>query len=769
MSRRTDTDLLLPYGDILQVKNGAIWETKYVVVSSNDKDPSRILIAFFDNESQWKEGYIGDLAFRCPDALVKEITLYSTARPATKEERSFRGRSRGFVLAVSNAIDPDDVDTVLFNALDEDQKKYWLNMFHLCFIRLQLSKQDSEMSQKEKSGWMPTLTKSSVLSASRDPAMIQFETLQRDGRWIEDNVEDFKEYHKQKGDVDDEKNDKSGKETFQEVPEHLRYYFFHIRHGTEKILEMRRSLFRFFRFCVHIIMFLMLLLYTIEISSTIPTRREMSGSLKNAIDTPFFYNQNELKMIGFSDVSSVDDFLGWMKSTIITNGMFWLDTSNRLENRMLGAMRIRQVRRQEASSSLSSSDTGVTLQSYKMNDLTYSTSISCETSGTYCPDTGNFDWSTADNTKAPPDYNLFYKNEEERFVTVPYSGYIVDLDSSNHTYAFQQIESMRNSTFFEVPHTAMIYVSASFFNPNIDMVWQTEMSFEITSGGKIYPSLYFSLSHGECSDSSSFYFAVLLITVCVNIVFLLFETRILTRSCQEMLGFYVSHLQKKIILMWYFLDVCVSLMIIVSVILMHTQSCSMVNTLSETVSFSPTQFVDFKATMETIRVTRSILAVASFALIFLMFRHIRESRAISSVALVLRESKGELMGFVIVFIIIISCFSLSMRSLLGTELFEFHDFARSLRTFTYFYGVFLDSQDFMVMDSSSYDIYIVLNIILGLVLVSQIILSWLIISIFVERFHSVRLFFTFTPWFIYSLVFTFTHKTNKHTHTHIHT
>ena len=157
-NRRTDTDLLLPYGDVLQVKNGAVWETKFVVVSPNDKDPSRILIAFFDDESKWKEGYIGDLAFRCPDCVVKEITLYSTVRGATKDERAFRGRSRGFVLAVSNAIDPDDVDTVLFNALDADQKKYWINMFHLCFTRLQYSKLDSEESQKDKSGWMPALT-----------------------------------------------------------------------------------------------------------------------------------------------------------------------------------------------------------------------------------------------------------------------------------------------------------------------------------------------------------------------------------------------------------------------------------------------------------------------------------------------------------------------------------------------------------------------------------------------------------------------------------
>ena len=479
-NRRTDTDLLLPYGDVLQVKNGAVWETKFVVVSPNDKDPSRILIAFFDDESQWKEGYIGDLAFRCPDCVVKEITLYSTVRAATKDERAFRGRSRGFVIAVSNAIDPDDVDTVLFNALDVDQKKYWINMFNLCFARLKYSKFDSEESQKDKSGWMPTLTRRSVEIASKDPIMKQYDTLQRDGRWIESTLQ-----------RSSSKSSSRKKKSFQDVPEHLRHYFFHIGYGTQKILSMRRSLFRFLRFLIHMIMFLTLVLYVADISTTISNRREMAQSLKDEVDTPFYYNANELKMIGFSNVTSVDDFLGWMENTIISHGYFFRTSEDqRLDNIMLGSMRVRQVRRETKGSSLSVNTTGVDLTTYSLNRLRDSNSIACATNATYCPSSGSYDWYSAKQTVAPPNYEHFIRKNEERFMSPPYSGFVVDLDSSNYTYALEQIASLRDSSFFVVPHTAMIYVTASFYNPNLDTMWQTEMSFEITAGGKIYPSLY---------------------------------------------------------------------------------------------------------------------------------------------------------------------------------------------------------------------------------------------------------------------------------------
>ena len=166
--------------------------------------------------------------------------------------------------------------------------------------------------------------------------------------------------------------------------------------------------------------------------------------------------------------------------------------------------------------------------------------------------------------------------------------------------------------------------------------------------------------------------------------------------------------------------------------------CTIVDEFSQSITFSGTQFVDLQENFEFIRMARSILAMASFAMLFLIFRHIREWRAISSVALVLRESKSELLGFVVAFLTVLSSFSLAMRSLLGPEHFEFSDFTNSLRTFVYFYGVFLDSEDFLMVDSGSYNIYIVLNMLLGLILVSQVILSWLVISIFVERFYSVR-------------------------------
>ena len=176
----------------------------------------------------------------------------------------------------------------------------------------------------------------------------------------------------------------------------------------------------------------------------------------------------------------------------------------------------------------------------------------------------------------------------------PYSGFVVDLDSSNYTYALEQISSLRDSEFFLVPHTAMIYVTASFFNPNIDVMWQTEMSFEVTAGGKIYPSLYFSLTHGSCINgtASTFTFVVLMSMVSINILFLQ-ETRILTRSCQKMLGLYVSHLRKKIILMWYFLDVCVSLLVIVCVSLTYSE-CNLVDSFLQSVSFDSNQYVDLK-------------------------------------------------------------------------------------------------------------------------------------------------------------------------------
>ena len=51
----------------------------FVVVSPNDKDPSRILIAFFDDESGGKRIH-RRFSIRCPDCVVKEITLYSTVR-----------------------------------------------------------------------------------------------------------------------------------------------------------------------------------------------------------------------------------------------------------------------------------------------------------------------------------------------------------------------------------------------------------------------------------------------------------------------------------------------------------------------------------------------------------------------------------------------------------------------------------------------------------------------------------------------------------------
>lgn len=358
---KTDDDLLLPYGDILQVKNGEIWETKFVVVSSNDKDPSRILIGFFDNESDWKEGYIGDLAFRSPETVVKEITLYSTCRPAFKDESKFRNRSRGFVLAVASAIDPDDVDTVLFNALDEDQKSYWLNMFRNCFKRLQKSKEDSEISQKEKSGWMPTLTKRSVSEAKKDPIMIQYETLQRDGRWIHDNENDD-------GNSSIKHSSLSLKGGFQEVPEQLRHYFFHIHYGTDKILNMRRSFLRCVRFFIHLMMFVMLICY---IWSTTSLDREMAQTLRAEVDTPYYYSSDELKMIGFQNISSVSDLYGWMSETLISHGYFYetASTVTRLENLMLGSMRVRQVRRELTTSSLDSNDTGITLQAYSLKSL----------------------------------------------------------------------------------------------------------------------------------------------------------------------------------------------------------------------------------------------------------------------------------------------------------------------------------------------------------------------------------------------------------------
>ena len=129
--------------------------------------------------------------------------------------------------------------------------------------------------------------------------MKQYDTLQKDGRWIE-------------SDLSSSKSTSSKKKRFQDVPEHLRHYFFHIGYGTQKILSMRRSLFRFLRFFIHMIMFLTLLLYVADMSTTISNRREMAQSLKDEVDTPFYYNANELKMIGFSNVTSVDDFWdGW--------------------------------------------------------------------------------------------------------------------------------------------------------------------------------------------------------------------------------------------------------------------------------------------------------------------------------------------------------------------------------------------------------------------------------------------------------------------------
>eukprot|EP00939_MAST-03C_sp_MAST-3C-sp1_P004472 g4472.t1 len=510
-SKRSDDALLLPYGDVLQFKSKDMWVSKFVVVAPFSEDPSRLLMAMYDEESSWKEGGIGKETLRTSDSIVCEITEYSSTRLSGKDEEVFQGRSRGFMIAVSKVFDSDDVETLMFNALDDDQRIYWKRMFEKCILRVRACRRVSEEAQKEYTGWIPQLTKRSVGAANALPLMRQYQILQKDGRWVED--EDIF--------VRDERAMKKTRKAryFHQVPMGLRRFYFHIPFGTRKVLAVQSFARVLGRALLHFVFVGLLITMLVTSVPSGNQRFEFIESVEVHLNKPLHYSSSDLETIGYRTVQNADDFYGWLEDVALDQTLA-PDVTFATKNLLLGAIRVRQVRR-AFDTCAQANATGLDYQCVSHDDLGYSVNLTCDATSAasaysisdssslckYPEGSSVYAFSSSSETRALPDYkhpNTFYGEEGRRELyepLVPFSGYVVDIDSSNETIAKAQILAMKNSEFLSVPQTVMIYVSTATYNPNMDMLGQVEVRFEVSLSGKFDPAILLAAELPTCTST----------------------------------------------------------------------------------------------------------------------------------------------------------------------------------------------------------------------------------------------------------------------------
>ena len=304
-------------------------------------------------------------------------------------------------------------------------------------------------------------------------------------------------------------------------------------------------------------------------------------------------------------------------------------------------------------------------------------------------------------------------------MTMPYAGnhatyggggFVMELPLDNGTVS--QLNDIKNTDWLD-DHTRVVFVEFTLYNPNIDLFSVVMILMEFTNIGGVFPSLHiFTAKLDHYSSAMGPYVAVCeLLFLLFNIGFTYIEIKRYRKIGRK------EYFKDK----WSFADI-IQIIFAYTVIALFFQRLVAVNSaLREFRASNRTTFISFYPAIVSDQILSYIMAFLVSVVIVKFLKLLRFNKKMFMISDTMALSKNMLLGFSIIFTIVMVAFGHFTTLAFGPFLSVYQSFGTSLQTLFQFA---IDSSDII-------DLYGVSHILGPLYFVGFIIFSkWCLLQIF---------------------------------------
>eukprot|EP00033_Pygsuia_biforma_P002896 GCRY01003194.1.p1 GENE.GCRY01003194.1~~GCRY01003194.1.p1 ORF type:complete len:774 (+),score=222.95 GCRY01003194.1:252-2573(+) len=420
------------------------------------------------------------------------------------------------------------------------------------------------------------------------------------------------------------------------------------------------------------ILFLILLTWTAVLSRQVFEANLVDRALDDAIVGEEFLREDSHIYKSFNDIGAFEEFFQWLKGPFLGvltadewyNGDPFLEEESQTiyqYNKLMGGIRLRQLR--------------VTADSC-INDDEYKnyTSNTC------------FDyWSDDTNDAEPfgPGGKYVYFSEEETKATSYWGhisnwysggGYVVDIPlDANFTAVFDEIEADR----WLDKQTRLVVITVNTFNPGVDnTVTQSKLILEVSPGGFIWLKTHIACVHlaPYVTGWDKFNGFLQVVMVIYFFYFVYKEVREFIQTCRGSFATGEGSVWKYFN-GWNIYDWA-------TIILFFVLILYVLDFLSDDdrTSFEPTDpnYIPLESIVSLYLTIYNIMAFVVLAFYLKVFKYLRLNRKMSLLWDTLAHARKDLVGFVVIFMVIVTSFSLMGFLVFGPEMTEFSTVSGSI-------------------------------------------------------------------------------------------